>query len=125
MYQVLLSHIGPERCFNSGQPQVQPQEAAGVELPWNDARQLVEAIVLSRVGTPDDAVKVLDRVGFRFGTAGKNCANLRQSAVALQSRSECATSPSKTPLTKARPTPKHCRLWRPKGSCGGKRCHTA
>ncbi|CAL1152289.1 unnamed protein product [Cladocopium goreaui] len=38
---------------------VQPQEAAGVELPWDDARQLVEAIVLSRVDTPDDAVKVL------------------------------------------------------------------
>ena len=38
---------------------VQPQEAAGVELPWDDARQLVEAIVLSRVNTPDDAVKVL------------------------------------------------------------------
>ena len=38
---------------------VQPQEAAGVELAWDDARQLVEAIVQSRVDTPDDAVKVL------------------------------------------------------------------
>ena len=38
---------------------VPPQEAAGVELPWDDARQLVEAIVLSRVNTPDDAEKVL------------------------------------------------------------------
>ncbi|CAL1155127.1 unnamed protein product, partial [Cladocopium goreaui] len=38
---------------------VQPQEAADVELPWDDARQLVEALVLSRVDTPDNAVKVL------------------------------------------------------------------
>ena len=64
------------------------------------------------------------RVGFQLGTAGKNCANVRQSAVVLQSQSDCATLPSRMPLTKARPTPKHCRLWRLKGSCGGKRCHT-
>ena len=51
----------PRRMGNCDEQglKVQPQEAAGVELPWDDARQLVEAIVLSRVDTPDDAVKVL------------------------------------------------------------------
>ena len=49
----------PRGMGNEQGLKVQPQEAAGVELPWDDAQQLVEAIVLSRVDTPDDAVKVL------------------------------------------------------------------
>ena len=38
---------------------VQPQEASDVELPWDDAQQLVAAILLSRLGTAEDAAKVL------------------------------------------------------------------
>ena len=50
---------GAVRNYEEQRWKVQPQEAAGLELSWNDARQLVEAIVLSRVGTLDAAVKVL------------------------------------------------------------------
>ena len=38
---------------------MQPHEAADVELPWDDAQQLVAAILLSRLGTAEDAAKVL------------------------------------------------------------------
>eukprot|EP00435_Cladocopium_sp_Y103_P055193 s336_g18.t1 len=37
----------------------QPQEAASAVLTWEDAKQLVAAIVLSRLGTAEDAAKVL------------------------------------------------------------------
>ena len=37
----------------------QPQEAANTVLTWEDAQQLVVAILLSRLGTAEDAAKVL------------------------------------------------------------------
>ena len=57
---------------------LQPQYAASAKLLWEDARQLVEAVLLSRLGTPDAVANVLTKIGFQRGMAGKNCVSARQ-----------------------------------------------